>query len=214
MTLILRRTGSAISRETWLTPTAARNCRDDIPPDVDTGDLVDLEPVTWKNVSKFAREAEELQSERETREAVQRLLEDGEHPESDFTHAPTRESSRWRWLAASVSTESNDGSEAFRIAVFSAVFSRLDGHRAGSTGASTAILHPARRCWYLLVWLRARSQSKDGGNSRDSHRKSFEKNRSEPAGEVDRRRGSVSSDRTVRRNRSAQTGRATVRMAR
>jgi len=149
--------------------------RDDIPPDVDTGDLVDLEPVTWKNVSKFAREAEELQSERETREAVQRLLEDGEHPESDLPTLQRASQSLEEWLAASVSTESNDGSEAFRIAVFSAV-------SLASTGIALGLLvHPLLFSILLVAagifWygLRARSQSKDGGNSRDSHRKSFEK---------------------------------------
>jgi uncharacterized protein YhaN len=149
--------------------------RDDIPLDVDTGDLVDLEPVTWKNVSKFAREAEELQSERETREAVQRLLEDGEHPESDLPTLQRASQSLEEWLAASVSTESNDGSEAFRIAVFSAV-------SLASTGIALGLLvHPLLFSILLVAagifWygLRARSQSKDGGNSRDSHRKSFEK---------------------------------------
>jgi len=136
---------------------------------------VDLEPVTWKNVSKFAREAEELQSERETREAVQRLLEDGEHPESDLPTLQRASQSLEEWLAASVSTESNDGSEAFRIAVFSAV-------SLASTGIALGLLvHPLLFSILLVAagifWygLRARSQSKDGGNSRDSHRKSFEK---------------------------------------
>ena len=149
--------------------------RDDIPLDVDTEDLVDLEPVTWKTVSKFTREAEELQSERETREAVQRLLEDREHPEPDLSTLQRASQSLEEWLAASVDTESNDGSEAFRIAVFSA-FS------LSSTGIALGLLvHPLLFSILIvaagIVWygLRARSQSPDGGESREPHSESFEK---------------------------------------
>ncbi|WP_254526118.1 AAA family ATPase [Natrinema caseinilyticum] len=149
--------------------------REDIPLNVDTEDLVGLEPVTWKTVSKFAREAEELQSERETREAVQRLLEDGEHPEPDLPTLQRASQSLEEWLAASASTESNDGSEAFRIATFSAI------SLASTAVALGLLVHPllfsilvvaAGIFWY---GLRARSQSADGGNSREPHRESFEK---------------------------------------
>ncbi len=154
--------------------------REDTPLDVDTEDLVDLKPVTWKTVSKFARQAEELQSERKTREAVQRLLEDGEHPDPDLPTLQRASQSLEEWLAASVSTESNDGSEAFRIAVFSAV-------SLASTGIALGLLvHPLLFSILLVAagifWygLRARSQSADGRNSREPHRKSFEKNGLKP----------------------------------
>jgi uncharacterized protein YhaN len=149
--------------------------REDIPLDADTEDLVGLEPVTWKTVSKFAREAEELQSERETREAVQRLLDDGEHPEPDLPTLQRASQSLEEWLAASVSTESNDGSEAFRIATFSAI------SLASTAVALGLLIHPllfsilivaAGIFWY---GLRTRSQSTDAVNSRVPHRESFEK---------------------------------------
>ena len=152
-----------------------KTAREDIPLEVDTEDLVTLEPVTWKTVSKFAREAEELQSERKTREAVQQLLEDGEHPKPDLPTLQRASQSLEEWLAASASTESNDGSEAYRIAVFSAV-------SLASTGIALGLLvHPllfsivvvaAGIFWY---GRRVRSQSADGGTSRKSHRESFEK---------------------------------------
>ncbi|RDZ49685.1 hypothetical protein C5C07_20170 [Haloferax sp. Atlit-4N] len=149
--------------------------REDIPLDVDTKDLVGLEPVTWKTVSKFAREAEELQSERETRKAVQRLLEDEEYPDTDLSTLQRASQSLEEWLAASVSTESNDGSEAFRIAVFSAV-------SLASTGIALGLLvHPLLFSILLVAagvfWygLRVRSQFADRGDSQEPHRESFEK---------------------------------------
>ncbi|WP_330632891.1 AAA family ATPase [Halocatena halophila] len=149
--------------------------REDIPLDVDTKALVALEPATWKTVSKFAREAEELKSERKTREAVQRLLEDGNAPEPDLSTLQRASQSLEEWLAAFVATESNDGSEAFRIAVFSAV-------SLASAGVVLGLLvHPllfsilvvaAGIFWYGLC---ARSQTEDTDNLRKPHRESFEK---------------------------------------
>ncbi|QSG16329.1 AAA family ATPase [Halapricum desulfuricans] len=157
-----------------------KTAREDIPLDVDTGDLVDLEPVTWKTVSKFAREAEALQSERETRDAVERLLEDGEQPEPDLPTLQRASQSLEEWLAASALTTSNDGSEAFRIAVFSAV-------SLASTGIALGLLVNPLLFSILLVaagifWygLRARSQSVDGGDSQQPHREAFEKTGLEP----------------------------------
>ena len=154
--------------------------QDDIPLDVDTDDLVDLEPVTWKTVSKFAREAEELQSERETLEAVQRLLEDEEHPEPDLPTLQRASQSLEEWLAASVPTESNDGSEAFRIAVFSAVSLATTGIALGllvNPLLFSILIVAAGIFWY---GLRARSQSVGGENSREPHRGSFEKTSLKP----------------------------------
>ena len=154
--------------------------RDDIPLDVDTEDLVELEPVTWKTVSKFAREAEALQSERETRDAVERLLEDEELPEPDLPTLQRASQSLEEWLAASASSASNDGEEAFRIAVFSAV-------SLASTGIALGVLVNPLLFSILLVaagifWygLRARSQSRDGGDPQQPHRESFEKTGLEP----------------------------------
>lgn len=157
-----------------------KTAHEDIPLEVDTEDLVKLEPVTWKTVSKFAREAEKLKSERETREAVQRLLEDGEHPEADLSTLQRASQSLEGWLAASASTGSIDGSKAFQIAVFSAV-------SLASTGIALGLLvHPllfsilfvaAGILWY---GLRARSQASDGGDSREPHRESFEKTGLQP----------------------------------
>lgn len=149
--------------------------REDIPLEVDTEDLIELEPVTWKTVSKFAREAEELQSERETRDAVQRLLEDGEHPDPDLSTLQRASQSLEEWLAASATNDPNDGSKAFRIAVFSSV-------SLASTGIALGLLvHPllfsilfvaTGTLWY---GLRARSQFSDGSDSREPHRESFQK---------------------------------------
>jgi len=149
--------------------------REDIPLEVDTDDLVNLQPVTWKTVSKFARDGEKLRSEQENRKAVQRLLEDGEHPESDLPTLQRASQSLEEWLAASVATESNDGAEAFRIAVFSAVSLGLTGMALG------LLVHPLLFSILIVAggifWygLRARSQSQDGGDSREPHRESFEK---------------------------------------
>ncbi|RLM91142.1 AAA family ATPase [Haloarcula sp. Atlit-7R] len=154
--------------------------REDIPLEVNTEDLVDLEPVTWKTVSKFAREAEELQSERETRQAVQRLLEDREHSGADLPTLQRSTRSLEEWLAASESTASNAGSEAYRIAVFSAV-------SLASTAVALGLLVNPLLFSILAVavgifWYgrRARSQSADGSDSRNSHRESFEKTSLKP----------------------------------
>lgn len=149
--------------------------REDIPLKIDTEDLVELEPVTWKIVSKFAREAEELQSERKTRDAVQRLLEDGERPDPDLPTLQRASQSLEEWLVASTTNDSNDSSETFRIAVFSAVSLALTGIALG------LLVHPllfsilfvaAGILWY---GLRAHSQSADESDSREPHRESFQK---------------------------------------
>ncbi len=150
------------------------NAREDIPLEVATEDLAALEPVTWKTVSKFARGAEELQSERETREAVHRLLEYEEHPEPDLHTLQRASQSLEEWLAAPVSTATDDGSEAFRIAVFSAL-------SLASTGIALGLLVNQLLFAILIVaagilWygLRVQSQSQGDTQSRESHRESFE----------------------------------------
>ncbi|MWV38809.1 AAA family ATPase [Natrialba sp. INN-245] len=152
-----------------------KTAREDIPLEVDAKDLVELKPVTWKTVSKFAREAEELQSERESREAVQRLLEDGEHPEPDLSTLQRASQSLEEWLAAAATTDSNDGLEAFKIAVFSAI-------SLASTGIALGLLvHPLLFSILVvavgILWYghRTRSQVSDGGDSQEPHRESFQK---------------------------------------
>lgn len=125
--------------------------------------------------SRSSHERQRNSTEQETREAVQRLLEDGEHPEPDLPTLQRASQSLEEWLAASAATESNDGSEAFRIATFSAI-------SLASTGMVLGLLvHPllfsilivaAGIFWY---GLRTRSQSKDGSDSREPHRESFKK---------------------------------------
>lgn len=151
-----------------------KTARDDIPLEVDSEDLIEFEPVTWKTVSKFAREAEEIQAEREIRDAVQRLLENRESPEPDQSTLQRASQSLEKWLAAPSTTSANDGSKTFRIALFSSV-------SLASTGIALGLLvHPLLFSILLvaagILWygLRTRSQSSDGSDSREPHRKSFQ----------------------------------------
>lgn len=148
--------------------------RDDIPLAVDNEDLIKLEPVTWKTVSKFAREAEELQSERENRNTVQRLLEDGKQPDADQSTLERASKSLEEWLSTSTTVDSNDGSKAFHIALFSAVSLAVTGIALGllvNPLLLSILFVAAGILWY---GLRARSESADGSDSRTPHRESFQ----------------------------------------
>lgn len=154
--------------------------QEDIPLEINNEDLVEFEPVTWKTVSKFAREAEELQAERETRDAVQRLLENGESPEPDQSTLQRASQSLEKWLAVPSTTSANDGSKAFRIALFSSVSLAVTGIALG------LLVHPLLFSILLVaagvLWygLRIRSKSSEGNNSREPHRKSFQQTSLKP----------------------------------
>jgi uncharacterized protein YhaN len=151
-----------------------RDAREDIPLEVDHDDLVELEPVTWKIVSKFAREAEELQAERETQDAVQRLLENGKQPDSDLSTLRRASRSLEQWLTASSSAATNDGSKTFRIALFSSISLALTGIALGLLAHPlffSIIFVSAGILWY---GLRARSKSSDGDESREPYYESFQ----------------------------------------
>ncbi|WP_248909150.1 ATP-binding protein [Halocatena marina] len=149
--------------------------REDIPLEVDNKDLVDFEPVTWKTISKFAREAEELQAERNERNAIQQLLADGTHSGPDLSTLLRASQSLEDWLATSVTTDSNGGSKAVRIAVFSSASLAAAGIVLG------LLVHPLLFSILLvavgILWygLRDRSQLSDGSDSRELHRESFQK---------------------------------------
>jgi uncharacterized protein YhaN len=149
--------------------------REDIPLEVETEDLVELEPVTWKTVSKFAREAEELQATRETRAAVQRLLDIGENPEGTLSTLERGSQSLEQWLAAGATDGTGDGSEAFKIAAVSAVSLALAGIALGLLVNPLLLSILAVAVGILWYGLRVRSQATAADtDSRTPHHESFE----------------------------------------
>ncbi len=149
--------------------------REDIPLDVETADLVDLEPVTWKTVSKFAREAEALQSDRETRATVQRLLNDDEPPEGDLPTLERGSRSLEEWLATGSASATNAGAEAFRIAAVSAAVLALAAIALGLLVNPLLFSLLAVAAGILWYGLRVRSTAAAADDdSRTPHRESFE----------------------------------------
>ena len=154
--------------------------KENLPLNVETADLVALDPVTWKTVSKFAREAEEIQSERKTRAAVQRLLDDGTSPGPSLSTLQRASQSLEEWLAVHNTAEAPVDEHAFHIGTVSAVALALTAVALGLLVHPlllSILVIPAGIFWYAL---RARTQSTDGGTPRESHRESFEKTGLEP----------------------------------
>jgi uncharacterized protein YhaN len=154
--------------------------REDIPLDVADDDLVELAPFTWKTISKFVRKAEEIQSERQTRNAVQRLLEEGEQPDPDLTTLHRASQSLEKWLAASTPTDMNNSSETFQVALVSSVSLAMAGIALG------LLVHPFLFSILVvavgILWygLQAHSRSADRSASREPHRESFQQTGLQP----------------------------------
>lgn len=149
------------------------SAREDIPLAVGNDDLAGLKPVTWQTVSKFAREAEKVKAERETRDAVQRLLENETAPEPDLPTLQRASGALEKWLATS-STTTNDGSKAFQIALVSSLSLAVTGIALGllvNPLFHSILLLAAGILWY---GLQSRSQSSDGGDPRQPHREAFQ----------------------------------------
>jgi uncharacterized protein YhaN len=119
---------------------AAKEKRDkiqqEIPLDVDQDALKELDPVSWKDISKFARTAEEVQAARTSRDAIEDWVANAERPATSRSTLDRGAQALEEWLSAPTPTENETSNEAFRIALVSGVLLSLAGIALG------AFVHP------------------------------------------------------------------------
>jgi uncharacterized protein YhaN len=161
------------------------SAREDVPLDLDTADLENLEPAAWSAVSDFARKAQEVRAARHTRQRVEDwgVESDSESPTSS---ADTKTLDRGRnalesWLLANPKTDTGTGSNAaFRIGAVAGLVVSLAGVALG------ALVNPLLFAVVVLgVVLAAygyqhREGPETGDSERKAHRETFEQTDLEP----------------------------------
>jgi uncharacterized protein YhaN len=150
------------------------NAQQDIPLKVTEEDLVELDPVSWKDVSKFARKAEEVRAERESQKAVEELLENDEQSDVELSTLKRGSQSLEDWLATASPDESDSNDAAFKIALVSSALLSVAGIVLG------LLVHPVLYVTLLaaagLLWYghRTRTSKDTEHDPRKPHRESFE----------------------------------------
>ncbi|MFP8954918.1 AAA family ATPase [Natrialbaceae archaeon A-arb3/5] len=155
---------------------ARANARHDIPLEADQDELVKFDPVTWKDVSKFARRAESVRAERESRTAIESHFEDAteDWPDSDRATLQRASQSLEQWLATPSPDTTETDDVAYRIALVSSAMLSVAGVALG------LLVHPALFVTLLaaagvfLYGYRNRETTDTGHDPRRPHRESFE----------------------------------------
>ncbi|WP_227357545.1 AAA family ATPase [Haladaptatus salinisoli] len=153
------------------------NARNDIPLDVTKNDLSELDPVSWKDVSKFARKAEEVRAKRESRTAVEELLENDEEHEQDLQTLQRGSQFLEEWLATASPSASNGGDAAFRVALVSAALLSAAGLALGVLVNPVLLVTLLAAAGVLLYGHRSRTSTDEESDPRKPHRDSFEQTR-------------------------------------
>lgn len=150
------------------------NAQQDVPLKVTKEDLVELDPVSWKDVSKFARKAEEVQARHKSRKAVEELLETDEQPNVELSILKRGSQSLEDWLATASPDKLGSSDAAFKIALVSSTLLSVAGIVLG------LLVHPVLYVTLLaaagLLWYGHRTRTPNGTerDTRKPHRKSFE----------------------------------------
>lgn len=145
----------------------------EIPLDVDQDALVDLDPVSWKDISKFARTAEEVQAARASREAIEDWVANAEDPATSRSTLDRGAQALEKWLSAPSPPEVETSNEAFRIALVSGVLLSLAGIALGAS------VHPVLFSLILvgigILWYgyQTRTTTSETNDPRTSHRDSY-----------------------------------------
>lgn len=155
--------------------TERQSAREDIPLDFEQGELVDLDPGTWADVSEFARKAEEVQAERQRRETIDQWVGSEAEPEANLRTLERGSKALEEWLMAGPEAElTATGEAAFRVGAVSAAVVSL-------TGLALGIFVNPLLFGVVLVGVALlaygyyhREDAEMSGGERELHRESFE----------------------------------------
>lgn len=153
---------------------ARANARQDIPLNVDQTDLVELEPVTWKDVSQFARRAEQVRAKRKSQAAIEDHFDETDWPNVDPSSLQRGCQALEQWLATPAPATPTTDNTAFRIALVSSALLSVAGIALG------LLVHPlffvtllAAASVFLYGYMN-RTETDSNHNPRSPHRESFE----------------------------------------
>lgn len=146
----------------------------DLPAAVESDDLEALEPVTWGELSEFAKEAERVHANREAHDAAERWLTSSETPDEDLESLHRARQSLENWLREPPERAVADSNgRVRRLSMFSALLI------AGASAALGIFFHPALYVGVLvaggILWYGFRPRAAESsGDPRDVHRRTVE----------------------------------------
>ncbi|QSG02868.1 ATP-binding protein [Natranaeroarchaeum sulfidigenes] len=151
-----------------------QSAREGIPLEIDHDALVDLQPGTWKDVSEFARTAEQVQAERQRRETIEQWADTEEPPEADLRSLERGSKALEEWLMAGQNVEVASGGEAaFRIGAVSAGVVSLAGVALGVLVNPLLFSVVLVGVALFVYGYRQQGDTETSGSGREPHRESF-----------------------------------------
>lgn len=160
------------------------SAREDIPFEIETADLVDIEVGTWAELSAFVRQVEQVESQRQTKESVEQWAEGGESSSIDSKSLDRGTQALEQWLIEGpADTSTTDGDAAFRLGVISAFVIGLAGAALGFLVNPILFGVVLLGAGILVYGYMQRDSEKGVESNRETHREAFEKTGVEPPNE-------------------------------